>query len=900
MPRLRLLALAPFGLLALAFRAAAAPAVPAAPPTAPPASGSRDSTPQEHGSNAPDAPAGAARSEAASSAKPSKLEPPELITFQEAAYPPEAVAERLTADVVLQLDIDAQGRVTDARVQAPVGHGFDEAAREAALRFVFRPALRGGAPVISRILYRYSFTLTEAAAEPAAATPAAASLTGVVRMAGEGAPLPSARVVLRLNDGRTLATTADESGQWSFAQIPPGHVTVHVEAEGFLPWDGTESLGDGEKIEVAYSLRAPGTALEVTVRGERPDREITKRTLERKELGLIPGTSGDALRAIETMPGVARSPAMAGMVIVRGSGPHGTQMFVDGTYVPNLYHFNGLTSVIPTEMIEGIDFYPGNFSAKYGRVNGGIIDVRLREMDRDGKYHGFAQVDLIDARLLLRGPVPLLDGWNFEIAARRSHIDTWLGPLLEGSAGVRTAPVYYDWQGFVETKPTPRSTFRLGVFGSDDRLSLVFKDPSTADPGLGNSYSTGTRLFRFQALYRNQVSDRLSLSAVAAVGSDADDLTFGSMYIHGNYVPLTFRGDVSYKLSNQFTVRAGPDIQYYYVKGDLRTPQPPDPGQPEPGPYSTQPYLSYRSTDTLSGPAGFAEVEWQPNESAKVLVGTRLDYFNKTDRLDVAPRLNARYDLHHAFPRTTVKAGAGLFYEPPEPLHVVDVYGSKGLRSNRSTHYALGFEQEFTRDVELSVEGFYKNLSDLVMRVPSADGTLGYQNVGDGKVLGVETLLKWKPSGRFFGWLAYTLSRSTRHNGPQEPERLFEYDQTHILSVLGSYDLGRGWQLGARFRYVSGSPHTACVAGVLDAGSGVYSCKSGPLLGARMPSFNQLDVRVDKTWKFTDWKLTYYLDVQNAYNRSNTEAVMYNYNYTKPEYQSGLPVVPSMGLRGEF
>jgi len=160
--------------------------------------------------------------------------------------------------------------------------------------------------------------------------------------------------------------------------------------------------------------------------------------------------------------------------------------------------------------------------------------------------------------------------------------------------------------------------------------------------------------------------------------------------------------------------------------------------------------------------------------------------------------------------------------------------------------------------------------------------------------------LRWKPVKRFFGWVAYTLSRSTRHNGPGQPERLFEYDQTHVLTLLGSYDLGRGWQVGGRFRYVSGNPYTPCLGGVLQAGAGVYACQSGPLLSARLPPFHELDLRVDKTWKFEHWKLTTYLDVQNVYNRANPEGVLYNFNYTTTRYQSGLPILPSLGIRGEI
>jgi TonB family protein len=841
-----------------------------------------------------------AQPEAAPAAAPAALEPPVLLTFVQAPYPPEALEQKLTAEVVLCLDIDAAGKVTQATVETPAGHGFDEAAREAALGFVFRPAKRGGQVVPARILYRYSFTLTEAPAPAEPPPPRPARLTGRVRMGDSDAPVVGAKVTLRQPHGKVAEMVTDAQGEWSAVDIPAGSVTVHIEAAGFLPSDSSELVESGETLEVMYRLRPPSRGLEVTIRGEQPDREVTKRTIERKELALVPGTGGDALKAIEAMPSVARAPALSGMVIVRGSGPAGTQKFVDGTFVPNLYHFGGLTSVVPTEMIEAIDFYPGNFSVEYGRATGGIMDVRLREMQHDGEYHGLAQVDMIDARVMARGPVPLLRGWDFQIGARRSHVDAWIGPLLEGGVGVRTAPVYYDWQGFLETKPTARSTFRIGVFGADDRLSFVFKDATVQDPGMGSSLSTRTRMLRFQTLYRNTISQELSVSASASIGTDGERIAFGPMHIYGDYLPVTMRGEIAYQITPGLTVRAGPDILYYHARADIRATQPPDPGQPAPGPYSSQPLLSVDTSVDWIQPAGYAEVEWVPEASVLLLAGARADYFNTTGRLDVSPRLNARYDLHHDFPRTTLKGGIGLFYEPPQPVEVVEPYGTPNLLSNRAVHYSAGFEQELSREVEVSVEGFYKRLSDLVVRVPTATGSESYANVGDGRVVGVETLLRWKPVKRFFGWVAYTLSRSTRHNGPGEPERLFEYDQTHILTLLGSYDLGRGWQVGGRFRYVSGNPYTPCLGGVLQGGAGVYACRSGPLLSARMPPFHELDLRVDKTWKFEGWKLTTYLDVQNVYNRANPEAALYNFNYTKTRYQSGLPILPSLGIRGEI
>ena len=199
------------------------------------------------------------------------------------------------------------------------------------------------------------------------------------------------------------------------------------------------------------------------------------------------------------------------------------------------------------------------------------------------------------------------------------------------------------------------------------------------------------------------------------------------------------------------------------------------------------------------------------------------------------------------------------------------------------------------------MEGFYKKLDHLVSRLPSTgERAYDYGNDGKGYVVGGEVLLKYKPDARFFGWLAYTLSRSTRQYPPDYTTHLFQYDQTHILTVLGSYRLGRGWEFGARFRLVSGSLYTPTQIGFLNTDAGAYAPFGGAAYSARLPMFHQLDLRVDKRWRFDAWSLSAYLDVQNAYNRQNPEDLTYNYNYSQSQVQAFLPIIPSLGIRGEF
>ncbi|HMA91254.1 MAG TPA: TonB-dependent receptor, partial [Polyangiaceae bacterium] len=533
-------------------------------------------------------------------------------------------------------------------------------------------------------------------------------------------------------------------------------------------------------------------------------------------------------------------------------------------------------------------------------ATGGIIDVKMREMDHDGKYHGMAQVDLIDARLMLRGPVPLAKGWSFNLGARRSHIDAWIGSVMSKDAGFRTAPVYYDWQAFAETKPTPRSTFRVGVYGADDRLAVVLKNAIASDPGIGNSFQASLRTARLQATYKNQITDRLNVYAMASVGLDRESSKVGAVSsVDMDYIPIIFRGDISYRLSNRLLLRAGPDIIVYRYDADVLSLSPPEPGEIE-GSHANRPLLRYDKKGYFSSPAAFGELEWTPSSRAKILFGARADYFSLTERWDFSPRLNARYDLHTGKRRTSVRAGLGVYMEPPQITQAVPPFGTSSIRSNRAVHSSFGIEQLINDQVEVSVEAFHKQMDNLVVPARFEDGSNGFSNVGEGYVYGTETMVRWKPGGRFFGWAAYTISRSVRKTAPEQPAHIFDFDQTHNLTVLGSYDLGRGWRVGGKFRFTSGSPYTPCNGGMLNAAAGTYECIPGEINTRRLPPFHQLDVRLDKTWTMKDFRLSTYLDVQNVYNRANPEGVSYNYRYTTAQWQSGLPIVPSLGIRGEF
>ncbi len=618
---------------------------------------------------------------------------------------------------------------------------------------------------------------------------------------------------------------------------------------------------------------------------------MTKRTLDQREISRIPGTNGDALRSLQNLPGVGRPPALAGLLIVRGSAPQDSQYFVDGTPVPVVYHFGGLSSVVPTEMVSRLDFYPGNFSAQFGRAMGGIVDVGLLSPVGD-RVHGMAEVDLIDSRVLAQGPI-FDTGWRFAIAGRRSYVDLWLGPLLKGlNSSVSVSPVYYDYQAILERNLSKRSTIRFAFFGSDDALAILNTSTSSSEPALAGSIQTHTGFWRAQAIYKNRFSDDTEFRVVGSIGRDAISFSAGNLNFNLVDYPITGRAELSQKLGRWLTMNVGFDMLEEPYTATAHLPPFPKPGQPPTGPFSGQVPLTTQVTSTVYEPAMYAEWEATPWRGVRIVPGIRLDYTKATGSWDLDPRLVVRQDVT-TNPRTTLKAGVGIFSQPPQPQETNPVFGTVGLVDQRATHYDLGVEHEFTRNIEASVEGFYKQLDYLV--------TQGVGSVGNGVAYGAETLIRYKFDGRFFGWLAYTLSRSLVRDVPGMPLRLSQFDETNILTVLGSYRLGRGWEFGARYRLTSGYMFTPETYGFYDENIGTYLAQEAyPPFGSRLPLFQALDLRVDKIWKPRWGSIDLYLDVLNVFNNGNVAGVSNNYNFTQTSFVNDLPFLPSLGLKVEL
>ena len=744
------------------------------------------------------------------------MTPPRVTKFVEAKRPDTTPAEGAAVDI--ELTIAADGTLTDAKVVGSAGDELDAAALEAVKQFTFEPARKGDKPIPARIRYRYTFDPTPvpapaapdaAAGADAAAVPAAAAaprpgrLDGRVLAAKGEVPIPGATITLLSEHGISVGTTlAAEDGTFAFAGVAPG--AVHgAHRSGRLP-DRRDTGGRDRRTRPRRSpiawrrARKSGTEYEfgATASIAAPPREVVKRTLTPVELVNTAGTRGDPLRVIELFPGVARPPGLAGFIIIRGSSPFDSQAYFEKGEVDRIYHFGGLTSFVNPRLLDHIDLYPGNFSARYGRKTGGIIDVGIRDPKTDA-LHVMADVNLIDASFIAEGPVGKRG--SFALAAKRSYIDFWFNNVVpQDVIGVTAAPVYYDYQAVYTYRPESGGKVRTMFLGSGDEFRLNLKQPADGDPTLRGNFGARHRVppaaDDLAAQHRRATSSRTSPPA-----SGQSTRTWRRATRSGSasratsqFLRAEWRAQLGSHVQADRRLRRLPPSRWTSLTSDRCSSRPRATRATSPARSPACRRRRSRAGTRRYRPAGYLEAVIQAGERLTLVPGVRVDYFSDIEKGSVNPRLTARFKLA---PETTLKGGVGLFSQPPDYGETVAPVGNPNLGLSQAQHYGLGVEQSFGPVGSVSLEGFYKRLSDLEVNGVGPDGNPLLVNGGKGRIYGLEVLAKLNPTGRAFGFVSYTLSRSERNDygAALAPVRL--RPDAHP-DADGRLRFGRGWDVG--------------------------------------------------------------------------------------------------------
>jgi hypothetical protein len=567
-----------------------------------------------------------------------------------------------------------------------------------------------------------------------------------------------------------------------------------------------------------------------------PHRDVGEVTVRREDARDVPGTFGDPTRVSEVLPGVVPTASGLQAFFVRGAPPTGTGAFIDGVPVPVLYHVGFGPSVVHPGLIDHVDFYQGAPPAQYGGYVGGVLAATtLAPADHP---HGEANLRLFDVGAL--GETTVDGGRGSALVAARYGYPALVLPLFTSN----TALSYWDYQARATYDVTPRDRIGAFVFGSYDRLTQLVQPPSSSPY---TQQELEDQFHRADVRWDRALGPRSTLRVGATLGRD----------IVGNDAATAIddmfrlRTEIDTLSSRDLRVRAGADVQFDALRQGAA---------PEGAVPSNAPLVPSRDSVVWGA---HADAAWRVHPRVEITPGLRAAIFDtrpagarSTTSANASPVLEPRLAV-----RARVLDGltsVSTFGVSHQLLGVPAQYPStspniepglqEGLMS--SVQASQGVEIALPASFSLSATGFlhdYFGLPDATWQcqAPAPGNSCATPGV-NGTAYGLELLVRRSFAERFNVWISYTLSRSTRQARPFDAPAssaptmtiLSEYDRTHVLSTVASYDFGNDWRAGVRFFAYSGRPYTP-VAGTQ---------WTVPYDTARLPGFFRIDARVEKAW----------------------------------------------------
>jgi hypothetical protein len=754
--------------------------------------------------------------------------------------------------------------------------------------------------------------------------PARARLRGTVLTFGERDPIGGARIV-RGDGGETIETEDDGS----FATfLEPGDHVLTIRAPGFETLESTVTLKPGQDLELEYRLdpELGGRRYRTTVKHKR-EIAVSSTTLRDEEIYSVPGTRGDPLRVVQSLPGASQLAGFLPYVVVRGAAPGNTGYYLDGTRVPILFHVAIGPSVIHPQFIDAVDFYPAGAPVRLGRFAAGMIEARTRPARRD-RVHGEVDLRITDAGGLLEIPFnrPVLPGCleekrrmcargkargSFTMAGRYSYTAAVLR-LVQSDARIQ----FWDYQARLDHAIGARADFTSFAYGSFDDIGsrgYVDDDGERVAP-------TSFLRFQFHRL-DNRIRQRLRNGghATYAVVLGLDQT--GLDAVRTNEYRVAPRADFVMPVNDVVALGFGLDqeLQVFRLRDPLE----------DVVADNVESYALIFSDRTVSVTGLYLEaLVSKGNFEARP--GLRTDVYMQigsspylpsassvTHAVGLDPRLTLRERLND---RWTLRQAVGVYHQPPSfpiPLPGIESFGfERGLQ--RNVQGSFGYEVKLVEGLLSLVQDAYvgrlSNLQDYELgsfedEIEDLEDVIS--NVS-GWAYGLESMLRLDPGLRMYGWAAYTLARSTRNYrlGGRAPS---DWDQRHIVNVVLGYRISHKWTLGTRVHYHTGRPWTSPLEGQSQLEAFGQNRNN-----ARLPAFFQLDVLVERTWRWPNWQLQWFLDVANAtYSReifactpeSEDQGIMRQAIAAQIQPAHGVArctpqgiryTIPSTGLRGRF
>jgi len=754
------------------------------------------------------------------------------------------------------------------------------------------------------------------------------TVSGIIKDKKTGETLIGATV--KVADKPSVGTVTNEYGFYSIT-VPSGSDKLLVDYTGYKEEVITVTADSHTNMNVAMSPQET-TLSEVTVSSKANNITSAQMGVEKldiKDISVIPVLFGekDVMKTIQLLPGILPAGDGGSGFYVRGGAGDQNLILLDDALVYNPSHLLGFFSVFNSDAIKDVTIYKGTAPAPYGGRLSSVLDVKMND-GNDQDYHVSGGIGLISSKLDIEGPI-VKDEGSFLITARRTYADLFL--KLSSDTTLKKSRLYfYDLNAKLNYKLTKKDRLYLsGYFGQDDLgVGSLF--------GLNWGNATGT--LRWNHIINDKLFSNLSL-IYSDYSYNININTSGiSANIYSGIRDWNLKEELELFANPSNSIRFGFSSVYHTIT---------------PGEVSGANITTYNQPDNHSWEnAVYISNSWKASSKWNVDYGIRLSAFsvlggsnlynldangNILDTLHYGegqivktyvvpePRVNASYILND------VSSLKGSYTHNSQYLHLI----SNSLASNPTDKWVASnniIKPEIADQVsagyfrslkegryEFSVESYYKYLQNQIdykdnANVVSNNAIEPELLFGHGRAYGLEFYLK-KKTGRFTGWISYTLSRTELqiegiNNDSWYPAR---QDRTHDISVVGIYKLNKKWTISADFVYYTGNAVTF-PSGKYTLNNGepgspatnnnyfIYTSRNG----YRMPSYNRLDISATKQLKkHKKWSSELTYGLYNAYGRENPYTVTFQTDPNDPNRTQAVQTslfrwVPSISYNFKF
>jgi outer membrane cobalamin receptor len=595
------------------------------------------------------------------------------------------------------------------------------------------------------------------------------TISGYVRESGSGELLIGVTVYL---PQLKIGTATNTYGFYSLT-LPTDSLELVYSFVGYRP--EARRLLLNQDLELNISLSTETTALnEVVVNSESLRRMSENPQMSVVEIPIqqikdIPALMGekDVLKVLQLMPGVQKGSEGNSGLYVRGGGPDQNLIILDDATVYNAYHLFGFFSLFNGDALKSVELIKGGFPARYGGRLSSVVEMNMKEGNKEA-LHGEAGIGLISSRLTLEGPI-VKNKASFLVSGRRTYLDLLLLPFLP--AEEKFGYNFYDLTTKVNYDFGRKDKLYLsGYFGQDGFFARSTDKDRTTEGSLKWGNATGT--LRWNHLFNNQLFANASLIfsnyRFNIYQLDEDKKGKYELEYRSGIRDFSFKYDLDFLPNPKHSIRAGFQTTFHRFTPSAVVVKDSDINKFE---------QNIKNIDAQESGL-YVEDTYRPLPRLTINAGFRLSHFlNKGQNyLNPEPRLSAAYKLRddlalkasyatmNQYIHLLSNTGIGL----PTDLWVPS---TNQVRPQRSDQVALGIAKDFTeRNLALTVEGYYKKsknvigykegASFLLIDDPTTAEELSWeQNITSGQSwsYGAEVLLQRK-SGRFSGWLGYTLS----------------------------------------------------------------------------------------------------------------------------------------------